>query len=397
MSRDVRFDGFDTDVLVVGAGPTGLALSTALASQGRRVLTADKTAATDHTSRAAVVHARTLEVLEPLGVTGTLIGQGKTVRRFTVRDRDRVLMPVTFDGIPSTHPYALMVPQYVTEEVLADRLTTLGGEVSRPWALESLTQDDTGVSAHFANGRTVRARLAVGCDGMHSTVRDQAGIALEGGTYSDSFALADVEISGGVPTDEVVLYFSPDGPLVVAPLPDGLHRIVGTVAHAPDKPDREFAQHLLDTRGPRREPAHVERVEWGSHFRVHHGIATRYREGRVMLAGDAAHVHSPAGGQGMNAGIVDAVTLAPVLGAVLDGAPLHHLDTYEASRRPVARGIITMTDRMTRLAVTDRRLRPVRNLLIAAAGKVPAVPKRLALRLSGVVHPDDTRPPTAPR
>ena len=375
-----------TDVLIVGAGPAGLTLAVGLAQQGRLVTVVDQLAGADHTSRAAVVHARTLEVLQPYGVADRLAGQGIHAPRFTIRDRDRILVPVRFDDLPTAYAYTLLVSQEVTEAVLLQRLTELGGQVLRPYTVTSLEQDDAGVTATFSDGARIRAAHAVGADGMHSIVREQAGIGFTGGTYEESFSLADVRLSGGVPDNEVILYFSPAGLVVVAPLPGGIHRIVATAENAPQQPDVAFVQHLLDTRGPVARPATVHEVVWGSRFRLHHRVADSYRAGRILLAGDAAHVHSPAGGQGMNAGITDAVALAESLGAVLDGGSPDLLDTYTATRRPVAQQVVSLADRLTRLATINRRLRPVRNLALGLLARSPAFRRQLARRLSGLVY-----------
>ena len=165
---------FDTDVLIVGAGPTGLTLATALAVRGVRATVIDGHAAGDNTSRAAVIHARTLEVLEPLGVTPTLVSLGLQAQRFTVRDRDRVLIPITFGALPTRYPYTLMLSQAVTERVLLERLTALGGRVLRPRTLTRLAHDASGATATLDDGTPLQARYVVGCDGMHSAVREQA-------------------------------------------------------------------------------------------------------------------------------------------------------------------------------------------------------------------------------
>jgi len=377
--------GIDTDVLIVGAGPTGLTLATALATHGVRALLVDSQAAGANTSRAAVVHARTLEVLEPLGVTRTLVARGIPAQRFTIRDRDRVLVPIGFEDLPTAYPYTLMVSQATTESVLLERLMLLGGQVRRPRTLVGLTQDDEKATALLDDGSRVSARFVVGADGMHSAVREHAGIPFTGDSYAEPFLLADVRLSGAVPDDEVILYFSPAGMVVVAPLPDGVHRIVATVADAPEQPDAAFVQALLDTRGPEREPALVHEVLWGSRFRVHHRIADTYRTGRIVLAGDAAHVHSPAGGLGMNAGIVDATTLADALVAALAG-DTGALDAYSAQRRPVAGQIVALADRLTRMATVRPGLRGLRNLLLSVVSRLPAVRRQLAWRLSGLVY-----------
>jgi 2-polyprenyl-6-methoxyphenol hydroxylase-like FAD-dependent oxidoreductase len=331
------------------------------------------------------VHARTLEVLEPLGVTRELIERGLPAQRFTIRDRDRVLVPIDFQGLPTQYPYTLLVSQAVTEAVLEARLAALGGQVLRPRTLTLLTQDASGASATLDDGSTLRARYAVGADGMHSRVRACAGIAFEGGSYGESFVLADVRLAGAAPSDEVILYFSPAGMVVLAPLPGGVHRIVATVDDAPEQPSAEYVQALLDARGPERERALVQEVLWGSRFRVHHRVAAAYRAGRVLLAGDAAHVHSPAGGQGMNAGILDAVSLAAALQRALAGDTAA-LDAYGAERRPVARQIVAFADFLTRLATLSPRLRGLRNALLRTLSLLPVFRRRLAWRLSGLIY-----------
>lgn len=375
----------DTDVLIVGAGPAGLALAAALAQRDVRCIAVDRQAEGANTSRAAVVHARTLEVLERIGITQRLVGLGLKAQRFTIRDRDRVLVPIGFERLPTAYPYTLMVSQAVTEQVLLERAQALGVRVQRPCALVGLTQDADGVTAAFDDGRRVRARWVVGADGMHSTVRESAGIPFVGASYDESFVLADVRLRGGVPHDEVILYFSPAGMVVVAPRPDGMHRIVATVDVAPEQPDAAFVQALLDTRGPQEQRAVVEGLVWSSRFRVHHRIADRYREGRVVLAGDAAHVHSPAGGQGMNAGILDALRLADALVDALAGDATA-LDAYGAERRPVAQQVVALADRLTRLATVRPGLRPLRNLLLSTLARLPRFRNRLAWRLSGLVY-----------
>lgn len=377
--------GIDTDVLIVGAGPTGLTLATALATRGVRALLVDSQAAGANTSRAAVVHARTLEVLEPLGVAHTLVSRGIPAQRFTIRDRDRLLVPIGFENLPTAYPYTLMISQATTEGVLLERLLSLGGQVRRPRTLVGLTQDAEKATALLDDGSRVSARFVVGADGMHSAVRQHAGIPFTGGSYAESFVLADVRLSGALPSDEVILYFSPAGMVVVAPLPGGIHRIVATVAGAPEQPDAAFVQALLDTRGPQREPAFVHEVLWGSRFRVHHRIADSYRAGRVVLAGDAAHVHSPAGGLGMNAGILDATTLADALVVALSG-DTGALDAYGAQRRPVAAQIVALADRLTRMATVRPGLRRLRNLLLSTLSRLPVVRRQLAWRLSGLVY-----------
>jgi 2-polyprenyl-6-methoxyphenol hydroxylase-like FAD-dependent oxidoreductase len=383
--------------MVVGAGPTGLALACGLAARGVKPLVLDRIAQGANTSRAAVVHARTLEVLENIEVTEHLLRLGVVVPRFTIRDRDRPLLEIPFDDLPTTYPYTLMLPQNVTERILDERLAALGGGVHRPLAVTGVVIGDDGADVTVASpdGSTVpiHARYVVGCDGMHSVVREQAGIGFTGDRYPQSFVLADVGMDWPLPRDEVNLFFSPSGLVVVAPLPGDLYRVVATLDDAPETLGAVDVQALLDARGPMAAPAAVRHVEWSSRFRVQHRLADAYRNGPVFLVGDAAHVHSPAGGQGMNTGIQDATMLAGLLADVLDGhLPAVDLDRYEAVRRPVALGVVTMTHRLTRAATARHPLtRFLRNSALRAAGRLRPVRHAVAMNLSELNTERDAR------
>ena len=258
----------DTDVLVIGAGPSGLTLAASLVKKGIATTVVDAQAAGANTSRAAVVNSRTLEVLDDLDVSRRLVKEGVQAPRFTIRDGRRILIPVDFSVLPTDYPYSLMVPQATTERLLLERLTELGGTVLRPKTLTSVTQDDDGATATFDDGDVIRARYVVGADGIHSTVREQAGIGFQGGSYEESFALADVRLRGEAPTDEVILFWAKAGLTVVAPLPGDIFRIVAPVPDAPEKPSAEFIQQLLDERGLGAGRMVVTDVIWGSRFRI---------------------------------------------------------------------------------------------------------------------------------
>jgi 2-polyprenyl-6-methoxyphenol hydroxylase-like FAD-dependent oxidoreductase len=377
----------DTDVLIVGAGPTGLTLAASLLLRGVGVALVDRQSEGANTSRAAGVNARTLEVLEGsdgLDVTRRLLKEGIEAPRFAIRDGAKALLTIDFSGLQTAYPFTLLVPQSTTERLLLDRVRELGGDVIRPKVLATVVQDATGVTATFADGDTIRARYVVGADGMHSTVREQAGIGFSGGAYEHSFVLADAQLSGDAPTDEVRLFWASEGLTVVAPLPNGNFRVVAPVDDAPEVPSIEFVQQLLDARGP--GGITVTGISWGSRFRIHHRVADTYRAGRMLIAGDAAHVHSPAGGQGMNLGIQDAVVLADALAAVLDGGSDALLDEYSANRRPIATQVVALTDRLTKLATLPRALRPVRNVMLGILGHIPPATRALASRLSGLVY-----------
>jgi len=380
----------NTGVAIVGAGPTGLTLACRLAAEGVPFVLLDRLPQGANTSRAAVVHSRTLEVLERLDVTERMLANGIVVPIFTVRDRDRVLARVPFDWLPTRYPHTLMIPQQVTESILVERLRELGGEVYRPYVMRALSQDGDqvrlGVEGPDGATQTLSARYAVGADGMHSGVRDAAGISFTGGSYAESFVLADVHMTWPLPDDEVALFFSPQGLVVVAPLPEGRHRIVATCDPAPEFPDVDFVQALLDARGPVTSSGRVHDIVWSSRFRLHHRVADQYRAGRIFLAGDAAHVHSPAGGQGMNTGIQDAMWLGEALADAMTGRTGDsRLDQYEVVRRSVAERVVSFTHRMTRVATlrTPRRRR-VRNAVLSRVAGIPAVRRGIAMTLSGL-------------
>jgi 2-polyprenyl-6-methoxyphenol hydroxylase-like FAD-dependent oxidoreductase len=373
-----------TEVLVVGAGPVGLATAAMLSTRGVSVVVLDKQPQGANTSRAAVIHPRTLEALDEIEVTERLTKLAVESTTFTIRDRDRVLVPLRFDELPSRYRHLLMIPQSVTEQVLLDRLAELGVAVRRPLALTGLRRSAAGVVATVDGGEEIDARYLVGADGMHSTVRSLAGIGFGTDRGGESFSLADVRVDGGLPPDEVILFFSASGMVVSAPLPDGSFRIVAEAADAPESPSAGYVQDLLRTRGPEAVPVTVREVVWGSRFRVHHRIADSFRAGRVLLAGDAAHVHSPAGGQGMNLGLRDAIALGTALADVLGGAPESRLDDYASAQRPLARTVVRFAGLLTRLATVGPAARPLRNAVLGGLARIPAFRYRLAKQLAGL-------------
>ena len=378
----------ETEILIVGAGPTGLTLSAELRRRGFEPVTVDKVAAGANTSRAVVVHARTLEVLEPLGIVPQFLEEGLKVPIFCIRDHDAPLITIDFGEIPSRYAFTLMCPQNRTEAVLLARLQALGGEVVRPREVTGLTVTEDGARVLIAGeGSTqeVAARWVIGCDGMHSHVREAAGIAFRGAEYELSFALADVRMDWPLPREEVTLFYSPEGFMVVAPLPDNRYRIVAMADDVPREPSVKYVQELLDARGPKENPGRIRETVWSSRFRVHHRLAASPRKGRVLLCGDAAHVHSPAGGQGMNTGIQDAVALAGVLAEVLRGGDDTRLDEWAAERHQVAEAVVRLTDRMTRVAsMQSPSLRKLRNLAVSFAGHIPPLKRAVARRLAEI-------------
>ncbi|HYO97114.1 MAG TPA: NAD(P)/FAD-dependent oxidoreductase [Polyangiaceae bacterium] len=380
-----------TDVLIIGAGPTGLSLSIALHQRGVAHVLIDRLEQGQNTSRAGVIHAQTLESLRELGVTERLTSLGLKLDTFTIRDRDHALLKLGFESLPSAFPYLLMLPQNVTEAVLAERIEQLGGHIRRGATAESIEQGPTGARVTVTEKgerREISAKWVIGGDGMHSLVRCAAGVEFEGASYPESFVLADVHLDRAPAPDEVSLFFSPDGVVVVAPLPGGTYRVVATLKDAPEQPSAADVQALLDSRGPADRRCRVLDVTWSSRFRLHHRLATSYRHGRLLLMGDAAHVHSPAGGQGMNTGIVDAVVLGRLLADVTSGLREEAaIDLYQALRQPAAAQVIGIADRLTTMATMRSSLqRLLRNALLRVIGRLPFLRRRIAMSLSGLAR-----------
>lgn len=382
-----------TDVLIVGAGPTGLALRLELERLGIAVVQVDKHAAGLNTSRAAVIHARTLEVLEPCGVVPALLSKGIEVPDFRVREDERVLLHIGFDEIPSPYRYALMCPQNQTEAIFHAQLEARGAIIERPAEFLSAIEAPSGLIAQLRlpgeRKESLFTRWIVGCDGSSSKVREQAGIPFVGDDYAEEFILADVHMRWPLSRREVSLFFSSNGLMVVAPLPepDGAsrdrYRIVATVPSAPAVPVIEDIETLLLERGPRMATPRIEVLVWSSSFHLQHRIASQVFKHRTLLCGDAAHVHSPAGGQGMNTGIQDAVALAPRLAQAIRYGNLAGLTEWAAQRRQVANEVIRMTHAMTRMATPGSSFeRALRDAALGLVGSIPFFQRKLAARIA---------------
>jgi 2-polyprenyl-6-methoxyphenol hydroxylase-like FAD-dependent oxidoreductase len=380
------------NVVIVGSGPTGLTAAVRLAGLGVDHVVLDAAAEPTHTSKAALVHASTLELLAEIGAGDALVAAGLKVRRIVMRDRGKVLLRVRLDGLPSRYPFGLSVPQSTTEQVLLGRLHELSGTVRRSHRVTAIRAEGSGYLVSGVDGADVpfeiRARYVIGADGSRSTVRSAIGMEFAGETYASQFVLADVGLAPPAADDEATIHMSPDGVTVIGRLPSGNHRIVATIAagtDVPEAPDRAFVDALLRDRGLGSgrltgEPA------WSSRFRVHHRVAERFRDGGVFLAGDAAHVHSPAAGQGMNTGIADAFDLSTRLAAVVTGqAQEPVLDAYETNRRAAALEVVRFTDRMTRIAMLGAPpARLMRRVLAGTVGRLAPVQHRMTMWITGL-------------
>ena len=380
-----------TDVLIVGAGPAGLTLAASLTQLGVDHVLIEQADSVQPGAKAAFVQPRALEYLDRLGVADGLVAEGTLGHHFGLHDGARTLLRVSYDNLDTPFPLMLLISQQTTEEHLNRRLTELGGMVHRRHKLIAFGPDFPGgtatVAAPDGSVHAVHARYLVGADGVYSKVRSTAGITFLGNAREQLFTLADVRLKPGsasAPLEETTFFFSPEGMLLTSPLAGGLHRVVASVPAGTKAPTAEETETLLATRGPREGGPKVAEVITASTYRVQERVAEKLSDGPVFLVGDAAHTHSPAGGQGMNTGIQDSGNLAWKLHAVLSGlAPEGLLDTYHVERHPVASGLVAFTSQFTGLAtMRDPELCQRRNDIIAAAAKAPGVIDWLARRLS---------------
>jgi 2-polyprenyl-6-methoxyphenol hydroxylase-like FAD-dependent oxidoreductase len=343
----------DTDVLIVGAGPTGLVLALWLTRLGVRVRIIDKTAEPGTTSRALAVQARTLELYSQIGLADALVELGRKIAAVNLWVSGKKVGRLAFGEMGaglSPFPYALIFPQDEHERLLIDRLIQAGVEVER--RTELLGVEDTAGRVHARLKRSdgaaeeCEAAYIAGCDGAHSSVREALEIGFPGGAYDHIFYIADIEAKGSTMNGEAHVGLDTTDFLAVFPLKgEGRARLVGTVRETQPRHENlswnDVSKRVLDWMR-----IDVERVNWFSTYHVHHRVADHFRKGRAFVLGDAAHIHSPVGGQGMNTGIGDAINLAWKLAAVLKGrADASLLDSYEPERIAFARRLVATTDR----------------------------------------------------
>ncbi len=387
-------------VLVVGAGPVGLTMAAELARYGIAVRIVDKAAARTDKSKALVLWSRTLELLERAGCADDFVAAGlKAIGANFIAGRRRIAH-IDLTCIPSRYAYGLMLPQSETERLLEAHLLGLGVKVERQVELLAFAEDGGGIGAtlRHADGRRETPRLdwLVGCDGAHSTVRHALALPFLGETLQSDWLLADLHLSGlPTPPNELAMFLHQDGVLATFPIGAGRYRIIADIGKStgphPAEPTLAEIQAVVDRRGP--GGVKLGDPVWLSAFRINERKVKDYRAGRVFMVGDAAHVHSPAGGQGMNTGMQDAFNLAWKLALVCRGTcrPEPLLGSYSAERGAVGEMVLSDAGQLTAVAMLKNPLaQAARNFAASTLLGLPAVRKAMAARLSEVAvgYPD---------
>ena len=376
-----------TDVLVVGAGPVGLAMAAELVRYGMSVRVVDKAAARTDKSKALVVWSRTLELLDRAGAGAAIVAAGMKVTAANIVEGEKVLGHIVLDGVDSPHPYALMIPQSETERLLEEHLAGLGVKVERGLELiefeergEVVVATVRGISPTITSAdgsgdhgapETVEAAWLIGCDGAHSAVRHGLGMDFVGDTQPSDWVLADVHMEGVPQPSEINIFWHADGILATFPITPGRYRVIADVGTTQQgetlqDPTLEQIQKVLDHRGP--GGIRVSDPIWLAGFHINERKVKEYGKGRVFLAGDSAHIHSPAGGQGMNTGIQDACNLAWKLALVHRGgcAPEPLLGSYTVERGAVGERVLKEAGYMTSAAILRGPVKQgIRNRLVS--------------------------------
>jgi len=349
----------DTDVLIVGAGPVGLFLANECARRGLRFRIIEDDATQSEHSKALAIFPRTLEVFDMAGLVAPFLEAANPVTAVTVMSGEHRLASMHFAPEGTPYAFVAMVPQNVTEQLLLEALRHKGVNVEYETSFVAADQHDGYVTAtldHKGKTSQINASFLVGCDGAHSAVRHFLDIPFEGAEYKAAFMLGDLETNEAFPASELLLCSSQSGPLAIFPMSATRRRMVATVDRQEgDAPSLELVQKIVAERAP--AAFKVTGLNWSSYFHIHHRHCSHLREGRCFIAGDAAHIHSPFGGQGMNTGLQDAWNLIWKLDLFLHGHGNEQLlDSYNAERLPVIKGVIATTDFMTKILGTPNKI-----------------------------------------
>jgi len=393
-----------TFALIVGAGPVGVGLGAMLAKQDAPVLVIDRNSGPTDYSKAIGIHARTLELMHALDLSETLLSDGYPMADFGLWEEGRPILASSFRDVETPYPFVLGLPQSRTERHLSEALVANGGTIRRRTRLVEIEscgearRDGAKAVALLEDEHGTRFRVEadwlIGCDGNHSLVREQMGATCPGGDYKRAFILGDVKIDWDGPKRHLQFHLGPKGYLLIIPMPRGMHRLIAQTDlsyedfQKRERPEAtlEELQAIVDRNGP--GGIRVHSPEWLACAPFYHRMADKAQNGRVLLAGDAFHLYSPLGAQGLNTGFGDVFNLGWKLGFVAKGyAGPELIETYEAERRPVAELIQKVTARTTRfITATAWHERLLRRLVVPRLDRTERIRKRLPTLLAGMVQ-----------
>lgn len=382
-----------TDVLIVGAGPTGLTMACELARHGVTPRIIDKSPTPSVHSKAFGIHARTLELFETMGIVEPMLGEGNICNGFDMYNRGKPLAHVIFDTLESRYPYFLILAQSDTERILNAHMESFGIGVEREKELVGIERTDSMITARLklkdGSEELIDCSYIAGCDGAHSTSRHLLDLEFKGAPYPNYWLLADCDLDWKYPLHHLSVFIHPSGVTAFFPLYSDRGRLMFELPDATI--DMEMAEPTIeDVRRHMNEREidykSVGSPNWLAYFKLHHRIVDRYGDGRVFLCGDAAHIHSPIGGQGMNTGIQDAYNLAWKLALVLKGnSPENLLDSYNPERHRVGKGVVDLTDMATKMVgIHNPVLASIRNKLVGTISKLDPVQEKLLTTLSQI-------------
>jgi 2-polyprenyl-6-methoxyphenol hydroxylase-like FAD-dependent oxidoreductase len=376
----------DTDMLIVGAGPVGLFLANECARRGLRYRIVETHATQSQHSKALAIFPRTLEIFDMANVVGPFLEAANRVTSVAMFVGDRQLGHMPFTPEETPYSFVAMVPQDVTEKFLVEELQRRGGHVEYETTFVSAVQHDGFVSATLerkGKSSDVTALFVVGCDGAHSAVRQLLDLPFEGAEYDALFILADIQSNEALPADQLQLCPNEAGPVAIFPMSATRRRIVAMIHEKEgEAPSLAMVQRILRERAPKELQAQA--LHWSSYFQIHHRQVAKLRVGSMFVAGDAAHIHSPFGGQGMNTGLHDIWNLAWKLDLAVHGrASEELLDSYTAERRPVIKSVIETTDFMTKALGTPSKLaQALRDAVIPMVSRLAPFQHAFVERLS---------------
>ncbi len=390
-------DECQTDVLVVGGGPTGLMMASELLRHGVRMRCIDKLLEPQHFSKASGVWPRSVEIFDQKGIAERFIDKSIQAKKFVIYDHQkRPLLDLDVAALQTKYPFLMGIEQYTTEALLTEHLEELGGRVERGVTLQSFEEVADGMVATLSHvdGRIehLKCRYLAGCGGAHSTIRHALGLEFSGEKYPCDYLLGHMQVEWDLPDEQLYVFFSEHGSVFAAPLPNNRWLLVGELAGDQKAichdgaPTLEELHQVFAPRIP--SEIRLSNPQWTSFFAVHHRMVKQYRHGRAFLSGDAGHIHSPVGGQGMNTGMQDAHNLAWKLAYVCHGwASDALLDSYHAERHPVAEHVLGLTDRIQKsINLRGAAKMKARNLVMGAVGRLEFVRSNAVVDMSETAY-----------